>query len=215
MRLAYKPHRIYCVGRNYADHAREMGADPAREPPFFFSKPVDALTAGDVPYPAKTRDFQHEVELVVALARGGRDLSLADAEHCIDQYAVGIDWTRRDLQAEAKRLGRPWDIAKGFDHSASIGPWSARESVGNLADARIELAVNGLTRQAGLIGSMIWSVPEIIAELSQYYELTAGDLIYTGTPSGVAAVSIGDEITARITGLAPLQLRIIKSVSPP
>ncbi len=201
--------RIYCVGRNYADHAREMGADPSREAPFFFSKPADALVSGNVPYPSLTRDFQHEVELVVALGRGGADLSLTDAAACIDAYAVGIDWTRRDLQAEAKHLGRPWDTAKGFDYSASIGPLCPREAAGDINDADIELTVNGVRRQSGNIRQMIWSVPEIIAELSRYYCLKSGDLIYTGTPAGVAAVNIGDDILARVTGLEPLQLTIV------
>ena len=201
--------RIYCVGRNYADHAREMGADPSREAPFFFSKPADALVSGNVPYPSLTSDFQHEVELVVALGRGGADLSLTDATACIDAYAVGIDWTRRDLQAEAKRLGRPWDTAKGFDYSASIGPLCPCELAGDINAADIELFVNGVRRQSGNTRQMIWSVPEIIAELSRYYCLKAGDLIYTGTPAGVAAVNIGDDIVARVTGLEPLQLTIV------
>lgn len=201
--------RIYCVGRNYADHAREMGADPSREAPFFFSKPADALVSGNVPYPSLTSDFQHEVELVVALGRGGTDLSLTDATACIDAYAVGIDWTRRDLQAEAKRLGRPWDTAKGFDYSASIGPLCPGELAGDINAADIELFVNGVRRQSGNTRQMIWSVPEIIAELSRYYCLKAGDLIYTGTPAGVAAVNIGDDIVARVTGLEPLQLTIV------
>ncbi|MGA0020360.1 MAG: fumarylacetoacetate hydrolase family protein, partial [Steroidobacteraceae bacterium] len=141
--------------------------------------------------------------------RGGADLSLTDAAACIDAYAVGIDWTRRDLQAEAKRLGRPWDTAKGFDYSASIGPLCPREAAGDINDADIELTVNGVRRQSGNIRQMIWSVPEIIAELSRYYCLKSGDLIYTGTPAGVAAVNIGDDILARVTGLEPLQLTIV------
>ena len=205
----WNTHRVYCVGRNYAEHAREMGADPAREPPFFFAKPADAVVPGDVPYPTMTVDFQHEVELVLALGRGGRDPSLAAADHCIEAYAVGIDWTRRDLQAEAKRLGRPWEIAKAFDHSASIGPLQRRTETGTLQSGRIWLSVNESPRQQGHLEAMIWQAPEIIAELSRYFRLAAGDLIYTGTPAGVGAVRIGDTVTAGIDGLESLSLRIL------
>lgn len=207
----WRTHRVYCVGRNYAEHAREMGADPAREPPFFFAKPADAVVPGDVPYPALTADFQHEVELVLALGRGGRDLSLAAADQCIEAYAVGIDWTRRDLQTEAKRLGRPWEIAKAFDHSASISPLQPRIETGTLQFGRIWLNVNESPRQHGHLEDMIWQAPEIIAELSRYFRLAAGDLIYTGTPAGVGAVRIGDTVTAGIDGLETLSLKIISA----
>ena len=202
-------HRVYCVGRNYAEHAREMGADPSREPPFFFGKPADAVLAGDVPYPSMTQDFQHEVEWVLALGRGGRNLDLAEAETCIDAYAVGIDWTRRDLQTEAKRAGRPWEVAKAFDHSATIGLLQRRADTGPLHTGKIWLSVNEIVRQEGRLEDMIWSAPEIIAELSRYFLLAAGDLIYTGTPAGVGPVQVGDTVTAGIDGLAPLSLRVI------
>lgn len=202
-------HRIYCVGRNYADHAREMGANPEREAPFFFAKPADAAFSGDVPYPKRTSDFQHEVEWVIALGRGGSELSVTEAADCIEAYAVGIDWTRRDLQAEAKRLSRPWEIAKAFDHSASIGALRLRTEVGEMRAGRIWLAVNGVVRQDGNLNDMIWRAPEIVAELSNYFHLAEGDLIYTGTPAGVGPVQVGDAISAGIDGLDTLTVRII------
>ncbi|KAA5804725.1 fumarylacetoacetate hydrolase family protein [Alkalicaulis satelles] len=198
--------RIYCVGRNYADHAREMGADPQREAPFFFSKPRDALVTGNAaPYPPATNDLHHEVELVLALGRGGADLSLEDAQAAIWGAAVGIDLTRRDLQAQAKKAGRPWDTAKGFDASAPMGvirPGPAPSS------GPITLNVNGQLRQSGDLADMIWSGPEIIAHLSRLFRLEPGDLIFTGTPAGVAAVSPGDVLEARAADLAPLSCTI-------
>lgn len=207
--LAFQVRRVFCVGRNYADHAREMGADPEREPPFFFAKPADAVFLGDVPYPSRTRDFQHEVELVVALGSGGSELAIDTAGECVQAYAVGIDWTRRDLQSELKRLGRPWEVAKAFDKSASIGVLQPRKVTGELKAGHIWLAVNGERKQTGDLADMIWSVPEIIAELSTYVRLEAGDLIYTGTPAGVGAVQVGDRITAGVAGLVDLDLQVL------
>ncbi|WBO21584.1 fumarylacetoacetate hydrolase family protein [Sphingomonas abietis] len=188
--------RIFCVGRNYADHAREMGHDPDREPPFFFTKPADAVCAGGaLPFPSHTADLHHEVELVVALGEG-----LA-----VFGCAVGLDLTRRDLQAEAKKLGRPWDMAKGFDRSAPIGPLR----VGPLpsASAAISLTIDGKTRQSGHLADMIWSVPEIIATIAGYVTLMPGDLIFTGTPAGVGPIRPGESVVGTIDGLDPIELR--------
>jgi fumarylpyruvate hydrolase len=205
-------HRIYCVGRNYVEHALEMGGS-GREAPFFFMKPADAVlpaagAAVEMRYPSLTQSLHHEVELVVAIGRGGRDIPAARAMEHVWGYAVGIDMTRRDLQAEAKKQGRPWSIAKGFDQSAPIGPIvpAARCAVG--PDAAIELRVNGSVRQSSRIGKMIWSVPEIVEHLSRAWELQPGDLVFTGTPEGVAAVVAGDALAARIDGLPALELRI-------
>lgn len=204
-------HRIYCVGRNYADHAREMGADPTREAPFFFTKPYDALVSDgkNTPYPVQTDDFQHEVELVVALKSGGSDLSLAEAHEAIYGFAVGIDLTRRDLQTEAKKQGRPWCSAKAFDASAPIGSIAPTEHWKDLKHGEIKLEVNQQTRQLGQLAQMIWSVDEVISKLSTLFTLTAGDLIFTGTPAGVAPLTRGDVVTATITGLPPLQTKIV------
>ncbi|MBL8598462.1 MAG: fumarylacetoacetate hydrolase family protein [Devosia sp.] len=196
--------RIFCVGRNYAEHAREMGHDPSREPPFFFTKPADALviSGADTPYPPATRDLHHEIELVVAI---GREATGIDAGAALDHvwgYAAGIDLTRRDLQGEAKKLGRPWDMAKGFDASAPIGDLSPASRIGHPAAGRIELSVNGFSRQLGDISGMIWSVPDAIAYLSGFVTLMPGDLIFTGTPSGVAAVNRGDRLEGTIDGVA-------------
>jgi fumarylpyruvate hydrolase len=204
-------HRIYCVGRNYAEHAREMGAS-VREAPFFFCKPADAVVCAGpgpaaIPYPDRTSDLQHEVELVVALAAPGRRVAAEQAGALIWGYAVGIDLTRRDLQAEAKRQGRPWDVSKGFERSAPIGP------IRPAADAdpgasRIWLDVNGSRRQEGLLSQMIWSVEETIAQLSGYFELAAGDLIFTGTPAGVGPLAPGDRIEAGIDGIGVIRVQI-------
>jgi fumarylpyruvate hydrolase len=198
--------RIYCVGRNYADHAREMGHDPDREPPFFFTKPADAaVPSGSIlDFPTKTGELHHEVELVVALRTGGRDITAPSARDCVFGYAVGLDMTRRDLQSEAKRLGRPWDLAKGFDESMPCGPLHAVEDVGHLDDAEIRLEVNGEVRQRGRLSQQIWSVEETIAYLSSFVALSPGDLIMTGTPSGVGSVSRGDTLHGVITGLEPV-----------
>jgi len=202
--------RIFCVARNYAEHAREMGYDPDREPPFFFTKPADALVEDgcDVPYPPRTQNLHHEVELVVAIGKGGRDIPVAGAEGHIYGYAVGNDLTRRDLQHLAKKDGRPWDTAKGFDFSAPMGPIHRVDEVGHPRAGRIWLTVNGETRQDGDLAAMIWSVPEVIAELSTLYELKAGDLIFTGTPAGVGTVTPGGEIVCGIDGLGTLTNRI-------
>ena len=199
--------RIYCVGRNYAEHAREMGYDPDREPPFFFGKPADSLQpeTAPVPFPSATADFHHEVELVVALGRGGRDVPASDAQALIFGYGIGIDWTRRDLQAAAKAQGKPWDAAKGFDHSATLGPLHPVSAVGHPTQGRIWLSVNGAIRQDADLSSLIWAVPDVIAVLSGLFELRAGDLIYTGTPAGVGRVHRGDRIACGIEGLGEIE----------
>lgn len=196
--------RVYCVGQNYADHAREMGSNPNAEPPFFFSKPSDALVTiaeDNVPFPPKTKDLHHEVELVVAIGKGGFNIKTEDAHHHIFGYAVGVDLTRRDVQALAKSKGRPWDLSKGFDHSAPIGLIIPVAESGLLTKGGIELSVNGDLRQKGDLNNMIWDVASVIAYLSSEIELKAGDLIYTGTPAGVSALQIGDKVTAKIQGL--------------
>ena len=200
--------RIYCVGRNYAAHAREMGHDPDREPPFFFMKPADALTkdGSTIPYPPATAELHHEVELVVALAKGGTNIPENKALECVFGYTVGLDMTRRDLQGEAKKKGRPWDTGKGFDHSAPIGALRVASSIGHPANARISLSVNGVNRQEGDINQMIWNVPETISYLSNLFELRPGDLIFTGTPDGVAAVGPGDALECAIEGIATLNI---------
>jgi fumarylpyruvate hydrolase len=208
--LRFPVHRIYCVGRNYAEHAKEMGSDPTREPPFFFCKPADAVIADElpVPYPPRTHNFHHEVELVLALHRGGKNLTLEAAVECIYGYAIGIDWTRRDLQNDAKKTGRPWDTGKAFDSSATLGPIHPRRTVGELSSGEIWLSVNGELRQRGDLADLIWNNAEIIAELSSLFELRQGDLIYTGTPAGVAPVVHGDRLEAGISGLGSIQLEI-------
>jgi fumarylpyruvate hydrolase len=191
-------HRIYCVGRNYNEHVKEMGGVVGRDPPFFFMKPADAVVCdGRFPYPTVSKDVHHEVELVVALGEGG----------VIFGHAVGLDMTRRDLQAAAKKLGRPWDTAKGFDHSAPIG--AIAPGAVPLATGAITLDVNGTRRQTGDISEMIWSVAEIIAELGNLYALKAGDLIFTGTPAGVGAVARGDRLHAEIAGLGTLDVTVV------
>lgn len=204
-------HRIYCVGRNYAEHVREMGSDPAREPPFFFSKPADAVVANEssVPYPSRTTNFHYEGELVAAIGKGGSLIAPANALDHVFGYAVGVDLTRRDLQKQAKDAGKPWDVSKGFDCSAPIGsirPVSAGDHVTNAA---IWLKVNGETKQQSNTSEMIWSVAEIIAELSTLYELKPGDLIFTGTPAGVGPLQAGDRVEAGIDGLESLSIRIV------
>lgn len=202
--------RVFCVGRNYGDHAREMGADPNREPPFFFLKPADAVFApqGSVPYPPQTADLHHEVELVVALGQGGTAIDPADALDAVWGYGVGVDLTRRDLQSEAKNLRRPWDLAKGFDLSGPCSSLRPASEVGHPDRGRIWLAVDGSTRQEGDLADQIWAVPEIIAHLSQSVALRPGDLIFTGTPAGVGALSSGSSVTAGIEGVAELSFSI-------
>jgi fumarylpyruvate hydrolase len=204
-------HRIYCVGRNYAKHAREMGMDPDREPPFFFSKPADALVANGtpVPYPSRTSNLHHELELVVAIGTGGRDIALDRALAHVYGYAVGLDLTRRDLQFAAREQGRPWDVAKGFDHSAPMSAIRPAADMGHLEQGAIWLEVNGEPRQRANLSEMIWSVPEIVAELSTYYELRPGDLIFTGTPEGVGPVRRGDSLVGGIDGLETLRITIV------
>jgi fumarylpyruvate hydrolase len=203
--------RIYCVGRNYAAHAIEMGHDPVREPPFFFQKNPDnvVLPAAGFPYPPLSEDVHHEVELVVALKSGGEAIDAADALDCVYGYGVGIDFTRRDLQARAKSAGKPWEAAKAFEHSAPVSPLVPAEAIGHPDNGRIWLAVNGETRQEGDLSQMIWNVPEIIAELSRLFRLSAGDLIMTGTPSGVGAVARRDVISCGIDGVATLSVTVV------
>ncbi|MBI4183614.1 MAG: fumarylacetoacetate hydrolase family protein [Proteobacteria bacterium] len=203
--------RVYCVGRNYAEHAREMGGDPAREPPFFFSKPADALVAGggEAPFPPATNDVHHEVELVVALGKGGADIAVDQALAHVYGYAVGIDLTRRDLQAAAKKAGRPWETAKGFDASAPIGAIAPASRVGHPAKAAIRLKVNGAVRQSSDISRMIWSVAETLSHLSGLFRLEAGDLVFTGTPEGVGPVRRGDALEAGVEGIGEVKLRIV------
>ena len=202
--------RIFCVGRNYAEHAREMGHDPDREPPFFFTKPGDALVTdgADMPYPSGTADLHHEVELVIALGRGGAEIPVAEAGQCVWGAAVGLDMTRRDLQAEAKRLARPWDMAKGFDQSAPIGALVPAGPAWRLDQGSITLEINGALRQSGDLAQMIWSVPEVIAALSRLVRLAPGDLVFTGTPAGVGSVGRGDRLIGRIAGLPNLEIRV-------
>jgi fumarylpyruvate hydrolase len=199
-------HRIYCVGRNYAAHAREMGADPQREPPFFFTKPADAVVPNHavIPFPSRTQDLHHEIELVVALGRGGRDIGVSDALAYVFGYAVGNDLTRRDLQAQAKEQRRPWDTSKAFDNSAVISAIAPGVHAVDLQAARIWLKVNGELRQQAALAELIWSVPEVIAELSSFFELKPGDLIYTGTPAGVTSLKRGDRLEGGIDGLEVL-----------
>jgi fumarylpyruvate hydrolase len=206
--------RIYCVGRNYVEHAKEMGFT-GREPPFFFMKPADAIVPvaadrmGEMHYPSQTQDFHHEVELVVAIGKGGANIDTADALNHVFGYAVGLDMTRRDLQAEAKKLGRPWDIGKSFDESAPISAIRPAGQCDIGADTRITLDVNQSMRQDSTIGKLIWSVPEIIAHLSRAWRLEPGDLIYTGTPEGVAAVKVGDVLAAEVAGVGKFRIQVV------
>ncbi len=206
-------HRIYCVGRNYAEHAQEMGFS-GREPPFFFLKPADAVLpvpdgeTGAMDYPPQTANLHHEVELVVAIGRGGRDIAVADAASHVWGYAIGLDMTRRDLQNEMKKQGRPWSIGKGFDQSAPIGPLQPIARTGALTRGAITLSVNGTPRQKGDLSELIWNVDETIAALSQAWLLQPGDLIFTGTPAGVGAVVRGDVMEAAIEGLGTLRVAV-------
>ncbi|GHC78986.1 fumarylacetoacetase [Limoniibacter endophyticus] len=203
--------RIYCVGRNYAAHAIEMGHDPDREPPFFFQKnPDNILPAGsDFPYPAASQDVHFEVELVVALAKGGADIPVGSALECVYGYGVGIDMTRRDLQAEAKKLQRPWEIGKAFESSAPCSVIVPASKIGHPDQGEIWLEVNGARRQTGNLNQMIWKVPETISYLSGLFTLAAGDLIYSGTPAGVGAVTQGDIMVAHVDGVGTLEVRVV------
>ena len=206
-------HRIYCVGRNYEEHAKEMGFT-GREPPFFFLKPADSLVVvdagqtGSMPYPSLTKNLHHEIELVVAIGVGGRNIQAADAAKHIYGYAVGLDMTRRDLQNDMKKQGRPWCIGKAFDESAPIGPITRKEQAGDMDQAEISLQVNGSDRQRSTISKLIWNVAETIEHLSTAWEIQPGDLIYTGTPEGVSAVVQGDRLVGQVTGLVSLNIDI-------
>jgi fumarylpyruvate hydrolase len=207
-------HRVYCVGRNYEDHAKEMG-HTGREPPFFFMKPADAVLAAeagqtaDMPYPTLTANLHHEVELVVAIGTGGSHIAAADAHSHIYGYAVGLDMTRRDLQNDMKKQGRPWCIGKAFEHSAPIGPITPAALVPGVEAATIALQINGADRQRSTVAKLIWNIAETIEQLSAAWTLQPGDLIYTGTPEGVGAVIRGDVLHATVDGLEPLTVRIV------
>jgi fumarylpyruvate hydrolase len=206
-------HRIYCVGRNYVEHAQEMGFT-GREPPFFFLKPADAIVVvpagetGSMPYPSLTKDLHHEIELVVAIGQGGRNIKAADAMGHIFGYAVGLDMTRRDLQGEMKKQGRPWCIGKAFDHSAPIGPIVPAAQAGDVTHAEISLQVNGKDRQRSNVSKLIWNIAETIEHLSAAWELQPGDLIYSGTPEGVAAVVAGDLLVGQVAGVGELRIKV-------
>jgi fumarylpyruvate hydrolase len=208
---AFPVRRIFCVGRNYAEHAREMGSDPDREPPFFFMKPADALLLNDadMPYPPKSTQLHHEMELVVAIGEGGANIAESDALKHVWGYAAGLDMTRRDLQNAAKKEGKPWDMGKGFDWSAPIGLLVPASRIGHPAKGLIELKVNGKVRQTSDLSKMIWSVPETIAYLSGLVTLAPGDLIYTGTPENVAAVERGDLLEGVVEGVGTVRTRIV------
>jgi fumarylpyruvate hydrolase len=207
-------HRIYCVGRNYVEHAIEMGGT-GREPPFFFMKPTDAVfpvaydRVTDLPYPDMTEDFQYELELVVAIGKSGKDIAAADAMQHVWGYAIGLDMTRRDLQAEAKSLRRPWDTGKAFEQSAPVGPIHPAETIGAVGARAIQLKVNGEIKQTSTVDKLIWSIEEMIEYLSRYFVLQPGDLIMTGTPAGVSAVKKGDVMKGTIDGLGTLQLKVV------
>lgn len=212
---AFPVNRVYCVGRNYAAHAREMGKDPDRDPPFFFMKPACAVVQADkkgieIPYPPMTKNFHHEVELVVTIAKGGKDISVEDALAHVHGYAVGLDMTRRDLQLDARDKGRPWEFGKSFAQSAPIGPVSPVSKIGHLSNATISLTVNDQPRQSSDIDKLIWSVAESISYLSQYETLEPGDIIMTGTPEGVGAVVAGDAMHAHIDGLGEIIVKVAK-----
>jgi fumarylpyruvate hydrolase len=202
--------RIYCIGRNYAEHAIEMGHDPNKEPPFFFQKNPDNLLPADqaFPYPPKSDDVHFELELVVALKGGGTNVPVDQAMDLVYGYAVGLDMTRRDLQGEAKKLGRPWEIGKAFEHSAPCGPLVPAEKVGPLTQGAVTLEVNGEPRQKGDINQMIWKIPEMISYLSDYFTLAPGDLIMSGTPAGVGAVKRGDVMRGRVEGVGEITVRV-------
>lgn len=209
----YPVRRIYCVGRNYLEHIRELGNDE-REPPFFFQKPLDSLVAdgGAIPYPSLTRNYHHEIELVVALKSGGRNIPAAAALTHVYGYAVGLDMTRRDLQRTAQEKRQPWEIGKGFDHSAPCAAIHPVERVGHIQEGAIKLAIDGQMKQDSDLKLMIWKVPEIIANLSTQYELAAGDIIYTGTPHGVGPVRAGETMVGEIAGLGTLTIRVTQAL---
>jgi fumarylpyruvate hydrolase len=204
-------HRIYCVGRNYAEHAREMGHDPAREPPFFFQKNPDSLIpgGGDFPYPTKSADVHHELEMVVALGGGGSDIPAERALDCVYGYAVGLDMTRRDLQAEAKKLGRPWEVGKAFESAAPCSEIVSAAAIGHPTAGAVWLEVNGELRQKGDLAQLIWKVPEMISHLSGLFALKPGDLIFSGTPAGVGAVKRGDRLQGGVDGIGEIAVRVV------
>lgn len=203
--------RIWCVGRNYADHAREMGADPEREPPFFFSKPADAVVpeGGSIPYPPRTRNLQHEVELIVAIGTAGADIAPAGALDHVFAYGVGVDLTRRDLQQALREKGHPWEMGKAFDFSAPVSALCPAGTCGHPVSGAIRLAVNGHDRQNGDLAQMIWPVPDVVANLSSFVRLAPGDLILTGTPAGVGTVVIGDGIECSVAGVGSLAFTLV------
>jgi fumarylpyruvate hydrolase len=202
--------RVYCIGRNYAAHAIEMGHDPNREPPFFFQKNPDNIDfTGKFPYPTKTKDVHHEIEMVVALSKGGTNIAIDKALDHVWGYAVGLDMTRRDLQGIAKDMGRPWEIGKAFERSAPMGAFVPASQIGHPSSGKVELKVNGKVKQTGDLNQMIWKVPEMISYLSEYFEMKAGDIIMTGTPSGVAAVVAGDVMEASIDGVDTLKVDVV------
>jgi fumarylpyruvate hydrolase len=208
--LAFPVRRIYCVGRNYAEHAREMGSDPVRESPFFFAKPADAVVpdGATIPYALATHNLHHEIELVVAIGKDGVEITREAALEHVYGYAVGLDMTRRDLQLAARDKGRPWDVGKGFDQSAPVAPIRRAADSGHPVTGSIRLEVNGGTRQSADLKDLIWPVPDLIVELSKLFVLRAGDLIFTGTPAGVGPVEPGDELHGTIDGVGAISLRI-------
>lgn len=203
--------RIYCVGRNFAEHAIEMGHDPDKEPPFFFQKNPDAIVppGGDFPYPTESSDVHHEIELVVALHKGGTNIPVESALDHVFGYGVGLDMTRRDLQAVSKKMGRPWETAKSFEASAPCSALIPASELGHPTDGAVEVEVNGETRQTGDLNQMIWKVPEMISYLSRLFELRPGDVIFAGTPAGVSAVERGDVITGRVAGVAEIEVKVV------
>jgi fumarylpyruvate hydrolase len=207
----YPVRRIYCVGRNYAEHAREMGVDPEREPPFFFAKPADAVVANgsEVPYPLSTRNFHHEIELVVAIGKAGVQIRPESALAHVFGYAVGIDLTRRDLQLAARDKGRPWDAGKGFDRSAPISAIHRAEDIGHPASGSIWLKVNDTQKQTADLKDLLWPVPDVVAQLSQLFALEPGDLIFTGTPAGVGPLVAGDRVSGGVAGVDEIAIRIV------
>jgi fumarylpyruvate hydrolase len=204
-------HRIYCVGRNYAEHAREMGHDPDREPPFFFQKNPDTIVpdGGEFPYPDRSSNVHFEMELVIALSEGGKDIATSEAMNHVFGYAVGLDMTRRDLQGEAKKKGRPWEVGKAFEYSAPCAEVVTVSECGHPENSRIWLEVNGELRQEGNINQLIWNIPETISYLSGLFTLVPGDLIYTGTPAGVGAIKQGDTMKGGVDGVGEISIRVV------
>lgn len=202
--------RVYCIGRNYADHVVEMGVDPSKEEPLFFQKNSDNVdTSGTFPYPSETKDVHYEVELVVALQSGESNITIEDSHKHIYGFAIGLDMTRRDLQSQAKKGGKPWEIGKAFEHSAPMGVITPFQKIGMMETGNISLEVNGVIKQQGDLNMMIWKIPRMISHLSRFYHLRAGDLIMTGTPAGVGSVTKGDLLVAKIQGLTTLEVKVI------